>query len=278
MRAILNRSSDLVNAYCAAPNLPQRHDFRGGTITREQHQWKLGTDYYVGNRRVYPWHTPFRDVNALAIRITNNYSVSLTPTDLFVNGSESYIEVTSLAAVSFGIYPLGVAPNLGLYIPVAEVSYDYGWIFQETDEDLESYDAASYMSGHMSWMTTPVPVIKKNGTVLDPSSYTVDYVEGAIILSSEPGANDSFTATYSYSLPGEVQQATGIIASAQLGERSMAQKGMTGLGMIKVDEFQILRMGGRSGLNPTALSNIEIPGVAQALLSPHRFFSVGSAS
>lgn len=37
VRNILARASARVNTYCAVPNLPQPHDFRGGTVTGEQH-------------------------------------------------------------------------------------------------------------------------------------------------------------------------------------------------------------------------------------------------
>lgn len=275
LRSVINRCSSLVNSFCAAPNLPQRHDFRGGTSTAEQHQWKLGSDYYVGNRRVYFWHKPLKTVSSLVIRLTNHMSVSLTNDDLFVNNAEGYVEVTSLAAVSFGIYPIGVVPNLGLYIPVAELTYTYGWSFSETDEHLDAYDANRYMSSHMSWLADPAPVIKKNGAVMT-TGYTVDYVEGTITLSESPLATDIFTATYTYSLPGPIQEATGIIVTSQLGERSLAQKGMTGLAAIRIAEVQLARTMSREGQqNSQANQSFVIPDAAQALLEPYRFHSVG---
>lgn len=272
LRSVLNRASSLVNSYCAAPNLPQRHDFRGGSSTNEQHPWKLGTDYYTGTRRVYFWHKPMRAISELKIRLTNNMSVALTNSDLFVNNAEGYVEVTSLAAVSFGIYPIGVVPNLGLYIPVAELTYTYGWTFTETDETIDAYDAGSYMSSHMSWLSSPVPVIKKNGTILT-TGYTVDYVEGTVTMTTAPTASDKFTATYSYSLPDAIQEATGIIATSQLGERSLANKGLTGLSSLKVAEVAFTRPINRAGEGDNL--GLVIPESAQALLSPYRFHSVG---
>jgi hypothetical protein len=233
----------------------------------------MGTDYYTGTRRVYLWHKPIRRIISLAIRITNNYNVSLTPNDLFVNNSEGYVEVTSLAAVSFGIYPIGVAPNLGLYIPVAETTYEYGWEFTETDEPLDSYDASAYMSSHMSWQADPAPEIKKNGSVL-ASGYTIDYVEGTVTMDAAPMAGDKFTATYTYSLPGPIQEAAGLITVEQLGERALAGKGLTGLSSLKIAEVSFSRAvgAGRGGMqSPTATM---IPPVAQQLLEPYRFHSI----
>jgi hypothetical protein len=276
LRSVISRASSLVNTFCAAPNLPQRHDFRGGSITREQHAWRMGTDYYTGTRRVYVWHKPVKSITSLAIRVTNNMSVSLSASDLFINNSEGYVEVTSLAAVSFGIYPIGVVPNLGLYIPVAEITYDYGWTFTEVNEQLDPYDAASYMSSHMSWATDPVPVIKKNGAVLTVDKYTIDYVEGTVTMTDTPTASDRYTATYTYTLPDAIQEATGIIATSQLGERSLAAKGLTGLASLRVAEVAFARTMSREGaLNSSVNQAFVVPEAAQALLAPYRFHSVG---
>lgn len=275
LRAVLVRSSALVNAYTAAPNLPQRHDFRGGTATSEQHQWRLGTDYYTGTRRVYIWHKPIRSVASMRIRITNNYAVTLSANDLFINNSEGYIEVTSLAAVSFGIYPVGIAPNLGLYIPVAEVTYDYGWTFSAVDEPLDVVDGLTYISSHMAWRTSPTPVIKKNGSPLS-SGYTIDSNEGTVKLSTAATATDVFTATYDYSLPDAIQEATGIIATAQLGERALATKGMTGLASVRIAEVALARTMSREGQQNSATNqSFVIPEAAAQLLDPYRFHSVG---
>jgi hypothetical protein len=276
LRSVISRASSLVNTFCAAPNLPQRHDFRGGSITGEQHAWRLGTDHYTGTRRVYVWHKPVKSVTSLAIRVTNTMSVSLSASDLFINNSEGYVEVTSLAAVSFGIYPIGVVPNLGLYVPVAEITYDYGWAFTETDEQLDSYDAASYMSSHMSWAADPAPVIKKNGTVLTTDKYTVNYVEGTVTVVDAPTATDRYTATYTYTLPDAIQEATGVIATAQLGERALASKGLTGLASLRVAEVAFARTMSREGQQNSSLNQaFVVPEAAQALLSPYRFHSVG---
>lgn len=215
-------------------------------------------------------------MTSLVIRITNNMSVSLTNNDLFVNNAEGYVEVTSLAAVSFGIYPIGVVPNLGLYIPVAELSYTYGWMFTETDEQLDSYDAASYMSSHMSWATSPAPIIKKNGATLTADKYSINYVEGTVTVVDTPTANDRYTASYTYTLPDAIQEATGVIATAQLGERSLAAKGLTGLASLRVAEVAFARTMSREGQQNSSLNQaFVIPEAAQALLSPYRFHSVG---
>jgi hypothetical protein len=253
--------------------MPQRHDFGGGTITREQHAWRMGTDYYTGTRRIYLWHKPIKSVTSLAIRVTNTMSVTLSAADLFINNSEGYVEVTSLAAVSFGVYPIGVVPNLGLYVPVAETSYDYGWTFAETDEPLDAFDASAYMSSHMRWVADPVPEIKKNGTVLETHDYTIDYTEGTVVMADTPTANDKYTASYTYSLPSAVQEATGIIATSQLGERSLANKGLTGLSSLKIAEVAFSRPINRVGAGDNM--SLVIPESAQALLAPYRFHSVG---
>lgn len=275
LRPILTRASALAESYCAVPHLPQKHSFAGGTITAEQHSWRLGTEVTAGHRRVYLWHRPIKAITSFSIRLTPEYSVSVGANDIFINNSEGYIELVSLAAVSFGIYPIGVVPNLGLLIPVVETSYTYGYAYTTTDEPLDVTDGRTFRSQNAFWLSSPAPVIKRNGTTVTSSEYTVDYQDGSIRFTLLQAATDQITANYSYSLPSQILNAVGSIATSMLGERSIAAKGLTGLDNIKIAEVSISRVRpGMFGNRGTQTQSI-IPEDAKELLAPFVFRSVG---
>ncbi len=275
LRAILARATALAESYCAVPHLPQKHSFAGGTITAEQHSWRLANEVTYGDRRVYLWHRPVKAVTSFAIRLTPQYSVSVGPGDIFINNSEGYIELVSLAAVSFGIYPVGVVPNLGLLIPVVETSYTYGYEFASVDEPLDITDGRTFRAQYAYWLSDPAPVIEKNGTTVPDTDYTVNYQDGSIRFNALTAATDSITASYSYSLPSQILDAIGSIATSMLGERAIASKGLTGLDNIKIAEVSISRV--RPGMfgNRGSQSQSVIPEDAKEMLAPFVFRSVG---
>jgi hypothetical protein len=276
LRSVLERASALVDAYCAVPNLPQKHDFRGGAITSERHTWRLGTDLMPlgpGSRRVYLFHPPIKSISAFTVKFTNQYGVTIAPTNLYINEIEGWAEVVSLAAVVSGLYPVGI--NFGLYTPVAEVDYSYGYSFAVTGEPLYPTDALTYQGNNGYWAATPAPVIYKNGTALTVSTdYTVNRTEGHVKLVSTISATDEITADYTYTLPSAVAQATGITAWHLLGDRAIAKKGWTGLQAIQIAEVKIDRRMGRS-VGSAATATEVVPDQAQGLLSPFVFRSVG---
>jgi len=279
LRAVLARASSLVDVYCGIPMQPSRHDFRGGAITGEQHEWRLSTDVTAGSRRVYLLHRPIQTVTGFVVKFTNSYQLTVDPANLFVNKLQGWAEVVSLAAVVSGLYPVGL--NFGLYTPIAEVDYTYGYEFASIDERLYVVDGNTFQGVRGSWESGAE--IKINGTVVesgdvdpDDPMATVDFeifpTEGEVLFVEPRPATDVVTASYTYTLPDAIAEATGITATHLLGERALAAKGMAGLSSIKVAEVALARTNrGLLGLEQRDV----IPADAASLLDPFRFRSVG---
>jgi hypothetical protein len=276
LRQTLARASALVDAYCAVPMLPQRHDFRGGTITGEQHDWRLAdmsigiSAGSLGSRRVWANHKPIKDVTSFKVKFTNTYDVTIAPENLYIQHIEGWAEVVSIAAIVTGIYPVGI--NFGLYTPVAEFDYTYGYNLTATDEVLDPTDAATFRSVNNWWATTPAPVIYKNG-VVQTSGYTVDYNEGTVTFDANLAATDLVTVDYTYKMPSAIGEATALVAVHLLGEADLQRKGMAGIGMLRVAEVELRREGmGRRGATTGVMDELE-PEIT-ALLAPFVFHTV----
>jgi hypothetical protein len=266
---IIARASAMVDMWCAVPQLPQPFRFNGGVVTREQHRWTIGTDIIKGSRRFYPTHRPLIDVTEFRIRVTNQISVTVGPRDIFINNQDGYVELVSLAAVSFGLYPVGIVPNLGLHTPVAELSYDYGYRFPVVGERLYPTDGRMFRAIGNFWTTDPAPVVYVDGTE-QTTGFVVDLADGSVTFDAIPSG--IVTADYTYCMPIPVAQATGEIVTDLIGERDLTAKGLRGLAGVKIAELDV-----RRSLHGTSVDQqlyAGIPETAQVLLMPYRFMSV----
>lgn len=269
LASTLRRASALVDAYCAAPQIPQPHSFAGGAITGEQHKWSVGTDTRAGSRRVYVYHRPIKHVDNFAIKVTNTIKVTVGPSDIYINNSEGYIELVSLAAVTYGIYPIGIIPNLGLHTPVVELDYEYGYEAAVTSESLYATDGLTYRTGNGFLKPSAVSVYN-NGTAVT-SGFSIDHEDGSVLFASPPSG--VVTANYTYLVPRAIAQATGEIAADMLAERALAEKGMRRLAAITMAEIELRRT--LQGTNVSTDITSFLPQSAIVLLEPYRFRSVG---
>lgn len=269
LRSILTRASEMVNEYCLVSNRPQRHDFRGGTITDEHSSWRLGNSQLPGQRRVMLNHRPVRSVQSLRINVTNNQYVAFDASQLFV--TESWAEVVSLAYTSVGLFGGGLLPSIGLANPVAYVSYTYGYTFTETGETLEQTDASLYRAMNQWWDATDTPAVYRDGVVVSAGEYSIDYDEGTVTFDEPQPADTVVRVDYSYRLPPAIAEATGLIATELLGDRRTAARGLIGLAEIQVGEVRLRRESFRGS---TASKAGPIPDRAQLLLAPYRQRSV----
>jgi len=266
---LIARASSVVNTYCAAPKIPQEHHFAGGSIIREQHRWPFGTETTHGTRRLYTYHRPIKDVSTFRIRVTNTMEVTVTGADIFINNSEGYIELISLAAVSFGIMPVGVLPNLGLYTPVAEVDYTYGYEFSAVGEPLYETDGQVYRGTNGFWQADSV-TIYDGGVAVASGGYVLDLEDGSVQFTTQP--TGSVTADYIYTMPNEVAMATGEIVADQLSERALTARGMRRLAGVKMAEIELRRS--LRGTSVSADLASIIPETAALLLDPYRFRTI----
>lgn len=251
--ALINQASSVVDSYCNVPRIPQMHDFRGGTITGEQHAWRYPTTpFEIGQRRYYPWHWPIIAIQQFRIYVTNTQYVEIAPTELMINNSERYLEVVSLALTSSGLFNALIVPNVGLATPIAKCSYTYGWDLTVNDEYLVCSDGQTWRAQNQFWHTDTgrEPVIKKNGTI-QTTGFTVNPIEGTVVFDSNLAASDIVSASYHHKLPRDIQYGTGHIISHLHGEAELHARGMAHLTRMRVAEVDMerdLRRGQPSGL------------------------------
>jgi hypothetical protein len=97
-------------------------------------QYRQTTERHVWNqksRRVYPREKPIVAVSSMKVYVSNLQNAAFTVNDVFVNADRGYVEVTSLANVTYSLFPAIVA--LGLIEPVAELTYTHGYQYTPTD-------------------------------------------------------------------------------------------------------------------------------------------------
>jgi len=271
LAALCSQATTWVNRYCLVPRLPQMHDFRGGSITGEQHQWRYPeTPFDIGQRKAFPLHWPIKDVTDFRIKVTNTQYVGIDPSDLFINNGLKYVEVVSLALTSAGLFNALVIPNIGLATPVVQMNYDYGWDFEESGEILMPDDGQTYRSQNQWWATTPTPVITVNGLVAT-TGFTINYDEGTVTFAVDQTPGEYVTAAYHHNLPSEIQWATGHIVAWLHAEAEMHARGMAHLQTMNIGEVKMQRP--RSfAFSSNDLPDLDslVPEAAQ-LLKDHRF-------
>lgn len=109
--AFIATASSLVDAYAG-----YSFAYRQST---ERHTWRQK------NRRVYPRSKPIVSVVSFKVYVSNQQNAAFTVQDTFVNSDQGYVEITSLANVTYSLFPAIVA--LGLIEPVAEITYTHGY-------------------------------------------------------------------------------------------------------------------------------------------------------
>jgi len=276
--SLCQRAHAMVESYCLVPRLPVVHDFRGGSVTGEQHTWRYPVGPVdVGQRKVWPYHWPITEMTDFKIKVTNTQYVEIAASELFINNSARYVEVVSLAITSHGLFQALVVPNIGLATPVCEIAYDYGFSFDETEERLMFSDGFTWRAQHQWWKTDPAPVVKKNGSTLVEglaNDYTIDYDEGTVVLNDgkDAAATDLVTATYTHTLPGEIRDAMGYIVASMHAETEHHQRGMGHLRRLSIEEVAMERQREDPRLAHASLE--EVSPEAAALLASYRFDGV----
>lgn len=277
LRSILVRATSAAYRYCAAPSIPQAFDFRGGAVTGEKHQWPYVAPLLIasGSRRVYLNQKPLKDVSSFVLRLAKDYTVSLDPArNIVVNQMEGYIEVVALTPVITGYFPIGW--NFGLWNPLAEVDYTYGWTFEVTGDECEAQSPNLYTASHGNW-SGDAPTVYVDGTEIDPDDYVINTDDGSILFGDDvsPTVQSTVTCDYTYLCPDAVSQAVGIIATDLIGKARIAARGMIGLQSLRVAEVAITQM---QPNRYTAKNGVSIPNEAAVLLNGFAMGSVGAVA
>lgn len=264
LASLLASATTEVNRYCAAP---RNHDFRGGSVTDEEHTWDVGNSHRRPSGRLWPYHRPIAAVSALRIFVTRNQNIAFTNEQLFINKRLGYVEPVATPATT-ALFT-SVPPWL-LSEPVAYIDYTYGEEFVVTDEVLYPDQGVGrvYRAVNQFWTSDPVTV-KVAGVALAEGDYELDREEGLIILDTLPILGSVVTASYTHALPWDIALATGIVCSDMLGYSNVNASGLTGLAGIRVEEIE-LRQASQTGFNV-----YQMHPAAQLLLGPYVFASWG---
>lgn len=123
LERLIGIASTMVDGYCG-------FSFKYRTST-EDHEWDQTT------RRVYPYKRPIVSVTSLDVYVSNQQHATFSPSDLYVNSTQNYVEVTSLANVTYSLFPAIVA--LGLIETVAKITYVHG--YSVTPQDIKDATA-----------------------------------------------------------------------------------------------------------------------------------------
>jgi len=258
LMSLISQASAAVDSYCNVPRIPQKHDFRGGTVTGEQHRWRYpSSPFEIGQRKYYPFHWPVLEIKQFRIYVTNTQYVEIAPSAMLINNSERYWEVVSLALTGVGLFNALIIPNVGLADPIATSTYTYGWDFLVEDDSLTCSDGQTWRAQNQYWFTDTgrEPVIKKNGTVVT-TGFTVDANEGTVVFDTNLKATDRVTATYHHKLPSDIQYGTGHVAAYLHGQSELHARGMAHLTLLKVAEVTMERDIPRS-VPPTLIANFD---------------------
>lgn len=276
LRSAIARASATVDSVCAIPRLPQRHSFRGGVITGERHDWVLDPDERAKANRFYPFHTPVRSVERFDIYSDNTNYVAIDTGGVVINNSGGFLEVASLLLTQYGVFGAGVLPFIGTFHPIADADYTYGYEFAVVDEVAEFVDGQTYQTEAQFWTDAEVTVKVDGATKVITTDYTLDRTEGRVIFTANLVPDAVVTVSYTYSLPWEISQATGMLVAEDLGEASLRGKAMTGLSQLRVSNpggasVEMERRGVRGG---TAAQMQELPAAVQRLLADYVFVTL----
>jgi hypothetical protein len=270
----LQIASALVNSHCSVPT---DFDFRGGTVTGEDHEWKTGNYMWPGSEVVYPKHPPLRTLTEFKIYVSNVHYLNVDVNQVHYHESENKLEPV-MAAASLGVWTVSAIPVAGFREPSAHISYEYGHIYDATDEQMFNDGGKRWRGQNQWWDSTTPPVIKVKGNVIDDQYLTYDYDEGTVEIDDDAltaldvawDEVDYVTGTYKYKLPTNIGLATSIITTSLLGQQAIAAKGLQGLSGLRVEEVEIRQS------RDAQLARDQIPGNADILLVPFKRFSWGA--
>jgi len=271
IRAKLVSAAARVHTITAAPNEPQPHDFRGGTITNEEHFWNTGDGRAVPPQRSFhTWHYPIKTCTDMKIYLTNGRYIDIGETERYL--TLRTVEIVSLAMTASGIFGAAVVPEIGLLNPVVKMSYTYGYEIPHVGEVLEDTegDETTYRAQDQWWTSDDVTVYVDGSEVT--TGFTIDRDEGTITFGTAQ-TGSVVKADYTSKLPREIAMASGILAAEALGDRETRSRGMSGLRSVRVGEIALEKdtpmRGGQTLVTPAQAE-------AEALLEGFSFISAGA--
>lgn len=261
LASLCAQATSWIDSYCA---VPMGHDFRGGTITGEQHSWRSpSSPFDIGQRRVFLFHRPVISVEQFRIYVSKQpIYLEIAPENLVIYHEGGYFDIVALALTPSGVFNALVVPNVGLFVPQDETNYTYGRRFVVEGEVLEATDAYTFRAENQWWQ--PDPVVYKDGAI-QSSGFTVDRDEGTVRFDSPLNMSEVVTADYVYSLDNRIMQAAGHIAAYLRGGSKMRERGMDRIETLRVAEISITRQTPVRGVDAGASLEQYVPEAAMLL-------------
>jgi hypothetical protein len=260
--ALIASASSEVNRFCSAPI---DHDFRGGTVEREEHIWDTGNTHRHPSGRLWPKHgmgvMRITDCPQIDIYVTKTNYVRFQPQNIFINGRMGYVEPIA-APVTTALFT-AVPPWL-LTAPVAYVDYTYAFPTFTTTEAVYPLGGKTYQAINQFWTDDDVTVTVDGVANTD---FTVDRFEGTITFTDVQDSLSQIMVTYTHKMPFEIQMGTAIVVTDMLGYSNINASGLGGLSGIKVEEIE-LRQSSKAGFN-----NKDIHPAAAVYLSSYKYVS-----
>jgi hypothetical protein len=267
-------ASGLANTYC---NVPTDHDFRGGSVTDEDHDWKIGNYMWPASGLIYPKHKPLTTLTRFHIYVTNTQYLDLDVSRIHYHEKENSLEPL-FAEASVGIWSATQVPIAGFKVPQARIDYTYGFTYAISDDQMFPDGGKWWRAQNQWWDSTVEPVISVNGNPVAIGNLTIDYNEGRVAIEDDAlqeldiaaSEVNSVFASYTYRLPTAIANAVAIITTSLLGQRSINEKGLQGLSGIRVEEVELRQS------RDAQIARDMVPGLAQQLLDPFRYFHWGA--
>lgn len=276
IRAAIARATATIDTFCAVPTLPQRHSFRGGTITDEEHPWPIDEWQRPRPLQIWPWHTPVRTVTACSIvyhvSSGNESCLTVSPSNILI-ADTGYIEISALELTQVA-FADAISPYVGLANPVSRTSYTYGYRFAVTDEYIELVDARTYQAANQFWTDDTVTVKVDGVTKTETTDYALNRREGWVVFTDNLDPDAEVTASYTHSLPFEISQACGIVVAQELDRADLRRKGMGGLVSVRVKDVELRRAVAAKSTGTSGQAATTIPDEAASLLSGYTFGTV----
>lgn len=233
LQAILFSASQAVNA---AVNAPDDYSFLGGSVTAEPHAWKTTSRApKQTDGRIWLLKRPVLAVTAVRINVTKTQHIDFDEMGLFLETEAGYVE--PVGAPSTTALFTSVPPWL-LTSPISYTDYTYGFHQVATEETMAQISGGILQANHQFWFTDEDVELKKDGVVVDPGDYTIDYYEGTITPATPP-AGEVWKASYHYKLPPGIASAVALVATDIIGASAIAAAGLLGLSGIKVEEVEL---------------------------------------
>jgi hypothetical protein len=216
--------------------------------------------------RIPNYPVPVRAVTRYQIQVSNlstsgaGFMASINPNDIAYNLYDFYIEIVPLQSITYSLAPVLV--QLGLRPPIVQWDYQAGYYIPVLGEPLlDSGDATTFYAQRGFWATSyaqalsiqPVtlppipPVVYANGRTVSSGFYTYNATEGTVTFTTAQTGN-TITMDYTYTIPDQVRTATIAQTTWLLGQRALANRGMTGLEYMHLGDETLRRARGEEQL------------------------------